>query len=73
MLQSLFALIMRPLDSPTTRLVTTRHPARDPRLRLVAPYVGVNGCEERIVRVLEGRCREDLGKGMRELFLVQIA
>lgn len=73
MLQSFLALVMRPLDRPAARLVATRHPARDARLRLVPPYVGVDGGEEGIVGVLERGRGQDLGQGVRELLLVQIA
>ena len=54
-LEPLLALVPLPLSCPTTRLVTARNPTRNPRFRRVAPYVPIDGRDERIVRAFQRR------------------
>lgn len=73
MLEPLLALIPCPLDRPACRLITTRHPARDACFGRIAPYVGVDGCEEGIVSVFEGGRGQDLAELVGQLFLIEVA
>lgn len=72
-LQALFALVAGALGGPAGGLVAAGDPAGDTGVGGVAPDVGIDCGEERIMGALEGGGGQDAGELERQLFLVQVA